>query len=248
MKKIILTLTILIAIVFIGTTVLAAENTNPTVTPTATTSLGTVAEGGDLSVTLKATNITFELGISTVTASIEYNENVFEPLGDTSFDNLNGWVASYDQLAKVVTLTRGMGEQLQKQDGDLVKIDFKVKTGATGEVTSIKFNDMKFGDGASAEFTAEPISTSDITIGTGTIAPIQPDPTPIPTPTPTPTPTPDPVTPDPQPGKDQPDDIPETGLTDTMGYIILALGIAAVIFYVNYKKLERKNIRYVDVK
>ena len=105
---------------------------------------------------------------------------------------------------------------------------------------------MVFGDGYSTNFEAEDTSTSTITIGEAKEIPpivIDPDPTPEPDPTPDPTPEPEPK----EPSKETPDEIPETGLADNLVYIIAGLFIVALGFFISYKNLEKKNIRYVNV-
>ncbi len=241
MKKITLTLTMIILLIFVGNVVLATES--PIVSPKVTATTTQVTEGGNLSVTLSVDNITFTSGINSVTLTVEYDSNLFEPLDDTSFDALNNWTAVYAQLSRELTLTRGDGQAFQKEAGEVVKIDFKAKTGTSGQTTTIKLKDMTYWDGFSAKYEAEDIVTPSITIGeVQNIVPVDP----IPTPTPDPDPDPTPV-PDPNPDKDSPEEIPETGLEDTMKYIILGLFMVAVVFYINYKKLERKNVRYVNV-
>lgn len=238
MKKIIFTLTLTILLVFVGTLALASEG--PNVSPKVTPSTTQVSEGGNLSVTLSVDNITFTTGINSATLKIDYDNNIFEPLDDTSFDALNNWTASYIPVSGELTLTRTSEHGLQLDAGDIVKIDFKAKSGTSGETVTIKLKEMTFSDGFSTPFQAEDIVTPSITIGeVQDIPPIIIDPTPIPDPDPDLTPTP--VEPE------TPSDIPETGLTDSIKYIILGLFFVAVIFYINYHRLDKKNVRYVDV-
>ena len=246
MKKSFITLTLIILLIFVGSIVLASDI--PKVNPTITLSSNTVIEGGDLTVTLNVKDITFVTGINSINLTIDYDSNVFEAISTTSFDALNNWTAVYEPASKKLSLARASAQGLQTDSADVVKIDFKVKTGTNGKTTIISFKDMVFGDGFSTDYKPQDISTSTITIGSSVIDPIiiEPSPTPSPDPYPQPTPTPTP-TPTPNLEPDKPNTIPETGITDTLTYIIGALIVASVIFYINYKRLERKNIRYVNL-
>lgn len=242
MKKTMITLTLIILLVFVGTTVLASDT--PNVTPKVTVSATQVSEGGNLSVTLSVDNITFAMGINSVVLTVDYNDDLFEPLDDTSFDALNNWVAAYVPLSKELSLTREAEQGLQSEAGNIVKVDFKAKTGTSGEIATIRFKDMVFGDGFSTPYNAEDIVTASITIGdVQNIPPIIVDTDPIPEDNG------DDLTPieveDDK--KEKPEEIPETGLSENVTYIILALLSVAVVFYINYKRFEKKHIRYVNV-
>lgn len=242
MKKGIITLTLIILLIFTGTTVLATEAAS--VTPIITPSSTRIAEGGDLTVTFSVENITFATGINSITFSIDYDDEIFEALDTTSFNASNGWaVVRYEPLSKGLSLS---AQNLQTEAGDIVKIDFKAKTGTNGKTGVVEFKDIVFKDGFTTPYTAENIATSTITIGTQEISPITPTPTPIPDTDPEPEPTPTP-TPTPDPEKEKPEEIPETGLTDSLSYLIIALVVASVVFYINYKRLEKKNVRYVNI-
>lgn len=228
MKKSFITLTLIILLIFVGSIVLASDI--PKVNPTITLSSNTVIEGGDLTVTLNVKDITFVTGINSINLTIDYDSNVFEAISTTSFDALNNWTAVYEPASKKLSLARASAQGLQTDSADVVKIDFKVKTGTNGKTTIISFKDMVFGDGFSTDYKPQDISTSTITIGSSVIDPIIIEPSPTPNLEP-----------------DKPNTIPETGITDTLTYIIGALIVASVIFYINYKRLERKNIRYVNL-
>lgn len=243
MKKITLTLAFTILLVFLGTVVLA---TDAFVTPVISTSVTELSEGGNLSVTLRADQISFEAGINLVSFKVKYDTEIFEQIDSTSFDAQNDWQVKYEPLSNEVTLS--MTNNLQSEAGDIVKIDFKAKSGTTGKTTTITLTDMVFGDGYSTNFEAQDTSTSTITIDEAKEIPpivIDPDPTPEPDPTPDPTPEPEPKPK--EPSKEIPDEIPETGLADNLVYIIAGLFIVALGFFISYKNLEKKNIRYVNV-
>lgn len=240
MKKNIITFTLILLVVFVGTIVLATETPALQVTPKVVTSTDQVSGGGDLGLTFSVESMTGE--ISTVAFKVEYDTEVFEALNDNSFEGLNNWKSVYDQLSGQVTLTRVEQQGNQTMPGDLAKINFTAKSNVAGKTVTITIKDMDFRGGADVSVKPENISTQNITVGT--IQVLQPgneQPTPI---------VEEPKDTDPkveEPKDTQPEEIPETGLNDTMTYIIMALVIAAAIFYTNYKRLERKNVRYVNI-
>lgn len=239
MKKIILTFALTILLVFVGTTVLASS---VSVTPKVTTSVTQLSEGGNLSVVLNVDQITFTSGINSINLKVKYDTEIFEQISSTSFETQNNWVSNYEPLSNELTLSRSELGDLQTEKGDVVKIDFKAKTGTSGKTTTVTLSDMVFWDGISAKFEASDLTTATVTIGAVTDIPpiiVDPDPTPDPDSNTTPTPV--------EQDKEIPDEIPETGLADNMIYIIAGLFILALGSYISYKKLERKNIRYVNV-
>lgn len=236
MKKIIFTLTLIILVLFVGVTVFADD---PTVQSVLKTDATTVKEGEDLVVTMSVSDITFTQGLAAVTATLNYDDAVFEAVEGSSFTELNNWKVSYSPLAKEIVLSRVEDQPLQKENGDLFSVKLKAKADTAGQKPVIKVTDVKFKDNIVQEYSVAEVATSEITIEKiGSILPTEPE-----TPTPIPTEPETPISTD----KEKPEEIPETGLSDTMVYIIAALGIVAVVFYINYKRLERKNIRYINV-
>ncbi len=236
MKKIIFTLTLIILVLFVGVTVFADD---PTVQSVLKTDATTVKEGEDLVVTMSVSDITFTQGLAAVTATLNYDDAVFEAVEESSFTELNNWKVSYSPLAKEIVLSRVEDQPLQKENGDLFSVKLKAKADTAGQKPVIKVTDVKFKDNIVQEYSVAEVATSEITIEKiGSILPTEPE-----TPTPIPTEPETPISTD----KEKPEEIPETGLSDTMVYIIAALGIVAVVFYINYKRLERKNIRYINV-
>lgn len=236
MKKILFTLTLIILVLFVGVTVFADD---PTVQSVLKTDATTVKEGEDLVVTMSVSDITFTQGLAAVTATLNYDDAVFEAVEGSSFTELNNWKVSYSPLAKEIVLSRVEDQPLQKENGDLFSVKLKAKADTAGQKPVIKVTDVKFKDNIVQEYSVAEVATSEITIEKiGSILPTEPE-----TPTPIPTEPETPISTD----KEKPEEIPETGLSDTMVYIIAALGIVAVVFYINYKRLERKNIRYINV-
>lgn len=240
MKKFIFTLSLIVLIVFAGTVVLAEGKVTPSILPSTTQ----ITEGSELTVTLRVEDISFPLGISTITLVVDYEDSVFEAIDNTSFDALNNWTESFDALSRELTLTREQTAELQKEAGDVVKVDFRAKPGTNGKSTAISFKNMSFTDGINQPFQAADISTPTITVGeVQVIQPVEPV-----EPTPDPGGSLNPIIKKDDPEPEAPEEIPETGLSDNMTYIIAGIVVLAGVFYVNYKKFDRKNVRYVNVK
>lgn len=134
-----------------------------------------VTAGNEVLITVKLSNLNVgENGISSFTAYLSYDTDVFETLTDSSVDGLNGWVPNYSTGTGKVSLYK---RTFLKTDEEIMTIALKTKAGlADGTQGEVKLSTIIVSDG-SDEVMSSPVSTS-ITIGSETaVDPVNPTPT-----------------------------------------------------------------------
>lgn len=98
-------------------------------------------------------------GISGMTADIEYDTKVFEPISADTMEGKAGWSAAY---SKHLVLSRLPG--CSKTTGTVVSIPFKVLNGFTAKETTITIKNIEVsgtsGDWTSGDISVEPVSVT----------------------------------------------------------------------------------------
>lgn len=260
MKRRILTISTLIVflLAFFAINTLANSDIQPIETTSVAATLEpkykqVVAEGENI-VEVKITSINFTSGLASVSGTLVYDEGVFEQVNETNFDPLNDWKVSYDPVTKKIDFARDAGKENQREPGSLVRIAFKIKPNSVGKAGLIKLENVTFSNGYEPDFKLDSITTPEIVVGNTNIN-YEEKPSDNVTPIIPGTDNQNPITPVPDPSETKkpkedkkPQDIPETGIADTFVPIASVLVALTTVFYVNYKRLNRKNVRYVDVK
>lgn len=160
MKKtrgLILVMVIIVAILLGGTPVKAADYT-------VKASLSADAEltaGSTINVAFGFSSIDVgeNPGISGMTADIDYDTTVFEPISADTMEGKAGWSAAY---SKHLVLSRMAG--CSKTTGTVVVIPFKVLSTSTAKETTITINNIKVagtsGDWNSGDISVDPVSVT----------------------------------------------------------------------------------------
>ena len=97
----------------------------------------TVAPGSSVTVVLSLNNMNVGgSGMKVFSCTIDYDENIFEPIERESIAGLNEWKdVSYNTQNKKILLER---DTFISSDSEICKITFKVKEGTTAESAQIK--------------------------------------------------------------------------------------------------------------
>ena len=120
-------------------------------------SASTLKPGDTITIDLKVSSIDAgELGINTMEAFLNYDENIFEPVSQSSFSGANNWSITYNgedgaNKGKLVAVILQGGV---KEDQTIGNITLKVKEGVADTESSITFTNIKSNDGT-AEITTE---------------------------------------------------------------------------------------------
>ena len=137
MKKI-CSLVICLMILFIGTKVQAASFGTKI-----TSNVSTVRLGQEVIVTISLEDIDFgSNGVKAFQATLEYDEAIFEVVNKDSISGKNDWqVSTYN--AKKIIIERGLGTSVgMKDDGPICSISFKVKSGISASTATIAINNI----------------------------------------------------------------------------------------------------------
>ena len=229
-----------------------------TMTPSSTT----VAEATEFTVKVKVSNLDVGTnGINSLTGYLKYDKQIFENISESSIEGLNNWAPQFNADNGKITLTKN---SFVKADEDVFQITFKTLSGVNGKSGTISYQNI---DASNSEdvIRATDISTT-ITIGT---APAQPTNTqrntsntgPIVinptnkaannTQTPAVTNTPvNSVLPTNNTARNSTyvntanttsgDDIPYTGVEDTLMYVIIVALAISLVFYIKFEKINKE--------
>lgn len=162
MKKIFVIKVIIIAILLIiaCSTIVSALSFTATMTPSSTT----VAESSEFTVTIKVSNLDVgQNGINALSGYLKYDTTVFEVISESSIEGLNGWSQTFNPDNGKITLTK---TSFVKSEESVFLITFKTKSGISGKSGPISFTNILASNSAQ-EISATDISTT-ITIGTAT--------------------------------------------------------------------------------
>ena len=148
---------VIITVVLMMATIVFAEGTNYTVGMSLTSS-SKLKEGDTVIVKVNLTNINAGDGIDTITAKIDYNEEVFEAL--TTLDMVAGsnWMPSYSNTSKILSL------QKSSKVETVLTITLRVKSTIKVDSTTITLKDIvasggRIADGGTGDITVNNVST-----------------------------------------------------------------------------------------
>lgn len=159
MKKMLLKVTVIaLLLVIMYSTIVNALSFTVAMTP----SSSNVNPSTEFTVVIKVANLDVGAnGINTLSGTLNYDEDVFEEINDSSIDGENGWSCSYNVENKKVLLTK---VPFVKREENVFRVTFKTKEniepGTTGK---IEFVGVVAGNSEN-EITGSDISTT-ITVG-----------------------------------------------------------------------------------
>ena len=231
-----------------------------TMTPSSTT----VAEATEFTVKVKVSNLDVgSNGINSLTGYLKYDKQVFENISDSSIEGLNNWNPQFNADNGKITLTKN---SFVKADEDVFQVTFKTLSGVTGKTGNISYQNI---DASNSEdvIRATDISTT-ITVGTApatptnttkntnTQGPVVINPTvnkatnnTTQTPATTNTPV-NSVVPTNNTVKNSTyvntqnttpqEDIPYTGVEDTLMYVIIVALAISLVFYIKFERINKE--------
>lgn len=131
-------------------------------TATMTPSSSNVEEATEFTIQVKVSNLDVgPNGINTISGILEYDTNVFETISDSSIEGLNSWSPSYNTDTQKITLTK---TTFVKTEELVFQVTFKTKSELEdGTVGQIQFTDI-MASNSETDITASDISTS-ISVG-----------------------------------------------------------------------------------
>lgn len=159
MKKKFLKVSIVaILLILVYATIVNALSFTVTMTPSSTN----VNASNEFTVQIKIANLDVgEKGINTISGTLEYDEDVFEVISESSFDKTNAWNPTYNSDTRKITLIKGTFVKAEEQ---VLSITFKTKSDVEdGTVGQIKLRDI-VASNSETEMSASDTSTS-ITVG-----------------------------------------------------------------------------------
>lgn len=131
-------------------------------TATMTPSSTTVAESTEFTVKIKVSNLDVgPNGINSLSGYLKYDKDVFELITDSSIDGLNGWSPTYTADSERMTITK---PTFVKAEEEVFQVTFKTKSGVSGKSGKIEFINI-MASNTDSEIQAQNIST-EITVGT----------------------------------------------------------------------------------
>lgn len=249
MKKFLKIFIIMIILVITYATIVSALSFTVTMEP----SSNTIAESTEFTITVKVSNLDVgPNGINTLSGYIKYDNSIFETISETSIEGINGWAAQYSSDVGKVTLTKGT---FTKTEETVFNVTLKTKSGVSGKSGLVKFTNI-LASNSDTEISATDVSTT-ITVGTsgGNTANVtnrtgNVTPPPIVVSNKTNTSNTNVLTSNTVNNSGMPsfvnttntvdDDIPYTGVEDTIAVLIVGIAILAIIFYIKIEKLNNE--------
>lgn len=158
-KKFFSVLLIITLFVFAMTIPVNALSFTATMTPSATT----VAESTEFTVTIKVSNLDVGTnGINSLNGYLKYDKDVFETISESSIEGLNSWTAKFDEASGKIELTKST---FVTSAQEVLQIAFKTKAGISGKSGTISYANI-VASNSESDISATDISTS-IAVGTG---------------------------------------------------------------------------------
>lgn len=159
MKKKILKLTTIIMLLVITYATIANALS---LTVSMETNSTTIAEATEFTVTVKVSNLDVgENGINSLTGTLKYDKTIFEEITDSSIEGVNGWNSSYEKDTGKIVSTK---QSFVKSEESVFNITLKTKADITGKEGVIEFTDIK-AQNSDSQIDAQNIS---VTISVGT--------------------------------------------------------------------------------
>lgn len=136
--KTLTTIIMIIMVITMSTAVNAVDTDNYSV-GASLTSNAKLQEGETINVSVNLTSVNAGEGIDTITAELEYDKNVLEPITVANFTGSNSWTPSYAETSNVTTFIK---TSKVKSAETVATISFKVKTTISVDSTTIKLKDI----------------------------------------------------------------------------------------------------------
>ena len=236
-------------LIFVYATVVSALSFTATMTPSSTA----VPESTEFTIEVKISNLDVGTnGVNSLSGYLKYDEEVFEPINDSSIDGLNSWTPSYGSDTGKITLTK---QTFVKTEEKVFQIAFKTKSGVTGKSGEIKFTNI-VASNSETTIAAADISTS-ITVGNagegytanttntpsnGSISalPVANNTANNVSNTNTNTNTNNSIVSSNTNTNTSGEDIPYTGVEDTVMYVLGAILVLAIVFYIKFEIVNKE--------
>lgn len=223
-------------------------------TATMTSSSTTVPESTEFTITIKISNLDVgPNGINSMSGYLKYDEEIFEEINESSIEGINGWSVNFNSDGGKITLTKGT---FVKAEEEVFQVTFKTKSGISGQTGEIKFNNI-VSSNSETTISATDVSTK-ITIGndtsntgnttnsTGNSASLVAKPVAENKTNNTTNNTinnkanysNEPITS--YVNESTEEDIPYTGVEDSIMYIIGGIIIIAIVFYIKFEKINKE--------
>jgi len=220
-------------------------------TATMSTESNTVPESTEFTVKIKVSNLDVGTnGINSLNGYLTYDTTVFETLSESSIEGLNSWNATFESETGKIGLTKSM---FVTSTQEVLLITFKTKSDVTGKKGTISFGNI-VASNSETDISATDISTT-ITVGTASDAPTNT----------TNTISTNSITSNTIVGNtatnnttnntmnntsissyvnttsntSSKSDMPQTGVSDTLVYLIILAIVVALVFYVKIEKLNK---------
>ena len=117
----------------------------------------TVAESTEFTVTVKISNLDVgPNGLSGLSGYIKYNKDVFETINESSIEGINGWDARYASDSQKVTLTK---TTFVKTEESVFNVTLKTKPGVSGKEGLVQFSNI-MGTNNESDISTADISTT----------------------------------------------------------------------------------------
>lgn len=130
-------------------------------TATMETNSTTVPESTEFTITIKISNLDVgPNGLSGLSGYIKYNKDIFEAINESSIEGINGWDARYASDSQKITLTK---TTFVKTEESVFNITLKTKAGVSGKEGVVSFSNI-VGTNNDSDISTADISTT-ITVG-----------------------------------------------------------------------------------
>lgn len=131
-------------------------------TATMETSSTTVAESTEFTVTVKVSNLDVgPNGINSLSGYFRYDKEIFETISESSIEGINGWSYTYSSDSNRITLTK---PTFVKTEESVFNVTLKTKANVSGKEGAIRFTNI-MASNSEGDISATDISTT-IAVGT----------------------------------------------------------------------------------
>ena len=159
-SKIVSIVIMILLIVCLVSVSVDAVSFTATMTPSATT----VKEATEFTITVKVSNLDVGTnGINSLKGNLKYDTKIFETISESSIEGLNSWSAKFDEASGEISLTKNT---FVTSTQEVFQIIFKTKSGVSGKSGTISYTNI-VASNSETSIPATDISTS-ITVGNET--------------------------------------------------------------------------------
>lgn len=154
----------IVFIIFLIISIITVSANAVSFTATMTPSATTVKEATEFTVTVKVSNLDVGTnGINSLKGNLKYDTAIFETISESNIEGLNSWSAKFDEASGEISLTKNT---FVTSTQEVFQITFKTKSGVSGKSGSISYNNI-VASNSETNISATDISTS-ISIGNET--------------------------------------------------------------------------------